>query len=85
MTIPRHLRDIVITEYGVADLRGQSDAEVVKRLLAIADSRFRMNWCERPKRMASWRSSYALPDRYRNNRRRRWRANCTLGGGWPAA
>ena len=34
MTIPRHLRDIVITEYGVADLRGQSDAEVVKRLLA---------------------------------------------------
>src|SRR5690348_10029850 len=24
-TIPRHLRDIVITEYGVADLRGKSD------------------------------------------------------------
>jgi acyl-CoA hydrolase len=26
VTIPRHLRDIVITEYGVADLRGQSTA-----------------------------------------------------------
>jgi acyl-CoA hydrolase len=40
VTIPRHLRDIVITEYGVADLRGQVDSEVVKRLIAIADSRF---------------------------------------------
>ncbi|MFN3587634.1 MAG: acetyl-CoA hydrolase/transferase C-terminal domain-containing protein, partial [Moraxellaceae bacterium] len=39
-TIPRHLRDIVVTEYGVADLRGQTDAEVIKRLLAITDSRF---------------------------------------------
>ncbi|MCV2355849.1 acetyl-CoA hydrolase [Paucibacter sp. B2R-40] len=39
-TIPRHLRDIVITEYGVADLRGCTDAECVKRLLSIADSRF---------------------------------------------
>ena len=39
-TIPRHLRDIVITEYGVADLRGCTDSECVKRLLAIADSRF---------------------------------------------
>jgi hypothetical protein len=40
VTIPRHLRDIVVTEYGVADLRGQSDAEVIKRLLAVCDSRF---------------------------------------------
>ena len=40
VTIPRHLRDIVVTEYGIADLRGQSDAEVIKRLLAVADSRF---------------------------------------------
>ena len=26
-TIPKHLRDVIVTEYGVADLRGQSDAE----------------------------------------------------------
>jgi acyl-CoA hydrolase len=39
-TIPRHLRDVVVTEYGVADLRGQSDSEVIKRLINIADSRF---------------------------------------------
>jgi acyl-CoA hydrolase len=40
VTIPRHLRDIIITEYGVADVRGQPDSEVVKRLIAVADSRF---------------------------------------------
>ena len=32
-TIPRHLRDIVVTEYGVADLRGKSDAEVIAAML----------------------------------------------------
>ena len=30
-TIPRHLRDIIVTEYGVADLRGRSDADVIAR------------------------------------------------------
>ena len=40
VTVPRHLRDIIITEYGVADLRGQPDEECVKRMLAITDSRF---------------------------------------------
>ena len=39
-TIPRHLRDIVVTEYGIADLRGRTDAEVIAALLNIADSRF---------------------------------------------
>lgn len=40
VTIPRHLRDIVATEYGVADLRGATDSQVIARLLDIADSRF---------------------------------------------
>jgi acyl-CoA hydrolase len=39
-TIPRHLRDIVVTEYGIADLRGQSDQDCIKRLICIADSQF---------------------------------------------
>ena len=39
-TIPRHLRDIVVTEYGVADLRGRTDAEVAGAMIAIADRRF---------------------------------------------
>ncbi len=39
-TIPRHLRDIVVTEYGVADIRGKSDADVIAAMLQVADSRF---------------------------------------------
>ncbi|MCK7594965.1 acetyl-CoA hydrolase/transferase C-terminal domain-containing protein [Pseudomarimonas salicorniae] len=39
-TIPRHLRDVVITEYGIADLRDRSDAECVAATAAIADARF---------------------------------------------
>src|SRR5215472_14678444 len=39
-TIPRHLRDIVVTEYGIADLRGKSDRDVIAAMLAVADSRF---------------------------------------------
>jgi hypothetical protein len=39
-TIPRHLRDIAISEYGVADLRGASDAECIERMLGLAEARF---------------------------------------------
>ncbi|MGN8197226.1 acetyl-CoA hydrolase/transferase C-terminal domain-containing protein [Salinisphaera sp. RV14] len=39
-TIPRHLRDIVATEYGVADLRGKTDEDVAIALIEIADARF---------------------------------------------
>ena len=39
-TIPRHLRDVFVTEYGVADVRGKSDEDVIALMLAIADSRF---------------------------------------------
>jgi acyl-CoA hydrolase len=39
-TIPRHLRDIVVTEYGIADLRGKTDAEVAGAMISIADRRF---------------------------------------------
>ena len=39
VTIPRHLRDIVVTEYGIADIRGKSDQEIIKAMLNVADSR----------------------------------------------
>lgn len=67
VTIPRHLRDIVITEYGVADLRGQSDGEVVKRLIAIADSRFQDDLVKEAKAHGKLEADYVLPERYRSN------------------
>ena len=39
-TIPRHLRDLYVTEYGMADLRGKSDGECIAAMLSISDARF---------------------------------------------
>ena len=39
-TIPRHLRDIAISEYGIADLRDRSDADCIRAMLAIGDAHF---------------------------------------------
>jgi len=67
VTIPRHLRDTVITEYGVAELRGQSDSEVIKRLIAVADSRFQDELVKQAKAHGKLDAHYQVPQRYRNN------------------
>lgn len=67
VTIPRHLRDIVITEYGVAELRGQPDGEVIKRLIAVADSRFQDELVKQAKDHGKLDAQYQVPQRYRNN------------------
>jgi acyl-CoA hydrolase len=67
VTIPRHLRDIVVTEYGVADLRGQPDGEVVQRLIAVTDSRFQDELVRQAKAHGKLSAHYEVPERYRNN------------------
>jgi hypothetical protein len=66
-TIPRHLRDIVVTEYGVADLRGRTDEEVIAALLNIADSRFQDGLLARARQAGKIRADYRIPDAFRNN------------------
>jgi len=66
-TIPRHLRDIVVTEYGIADLRGQNDSQVIKRMLAICDSRFQQELLETAKRYGKIPNSYEIPVSQRQN------------------
>ncbi len=39
-TIPRHLRDVYISEYGIADVRGLVDEDCIMAMAAIADARF---------------------------------------------
>jgi acyl-CoA hydrolase len=68
ITIPRHLRDIVVTEYGIADLRGRTDEEVATALVQIADSRFQEELLLRARRAGKVASSYRIPDRFRGNR-----------------
>lgn len=66
-TIPRHLRDIVITEYGIADLRGQSDQEVIKRMLSICDSRFQSQLLASAKSAGKITADFELPKAWANN------------------
>ncbi|RLQ20401.1 acetyl-CoA hydrolase [Seongchinamella sediminis] len=66
-TIPKHLRDVIVTEYGVADLRGQSDAEVIRRMINIADSRFQPQLLEYAKRHGKLPQDYSIPFSARQN------------------
>ena len=67
VTIPRHLRDIVVTEYGIADLRGKSDAEVIGELVQVADSRFQQELVERAKAAGKLPADWEIPPAYRDN------------------
>jgi acyl-CoA hydrolase len=66
-TIPRHLRDIVVTEYGVADLRGLSDQDAIAALLNIADSRFQDALKREAQGAGKLRADYRIPELHRNN------------------
>jgi hypothetical protein len=66
-TIPRHLRDIIITEYGVADLRGKSDADVIAAMLAVADSRFQPELMKLAKDAGKLQGGYQVSSAHRDN------------------
>jgi hypothetical protein len=66
-TIPRHLRDVVVTEYGVADLRGKSDAEVIAAMLAVADSRFQDELMRKAKDAGKLPRNYEIASAHRDN------------------
>lgn len=60
-TIPRHLRDIVVTEYGIADLRGRSDEDVYLELIRIADSRFQPDLLRQAQKAGKVPADFQLP------------------------
>jgi len=66
-TIPRHLRDIFVTEYGVADVRGKSDADVIAAMLGIADSRFQAELARQAKDAGKLPKSFEIPAIHRDN------------------
>lgn len=66
-SVPKHLRDIVITEYGIADLRGKSDEEVAIALIHVADSRFQEGLLMQAKKAGKVSKTYQIPERFRNN------------------
>jgi acyl-CoA hydrolase len=66
-TIPRQSRDVIVTEYGIASLRGRSDSECVKALIAITDARFQRDLLASAKRAGKIERDFEVPDQHRNN------------------
>ncbi|MDX1711266.1 MAG: acetyl-CoA hydrolase/transferase C-terminal domain-containing protein [Rhodovibrionaceae bacterium] len=67
VTVPGHLRDVVVTEYGVADIRGKSDSEIMAALINIADSAFQPKLLEKAKSAGKIERGYRIPEQYTRN------------------
>jgi hypothetical protein len=67
-TIPRHLRDIVVTEYGIADLRGRPDGEIVAAMIGVMDADFQASFAADAERAGKLPRGYRIPDAARANR-----------------
>ena len=66
-TIPRHLRDVFVTEYGVADIRGKSDAETIAAMLGVTDSRFQAELAKVAKDAGKLPKDFEIPRAHRGN------------------
>jgi hypothetical protein len=67
VTIPRHLRDIYVTEYGIADLRGKSDEDCAIAMLGISDARFQDALAAQAKAAGKLRADFEIPAAARLN------------------
>jgi acyl-CoA hydrolase len=66
-TIPRHLRDIFVTEYGVVNVRNMPDKDVIAKMLNISDSRFQQALMDEAKAAGKLPANYQIPELYRQN------------------
>jgi acyl-CoA hydrolase len=65
VTIPRHLRDVYVSEYGIADVRDATDEECVHAMASIADARFAPGLLEEARRAG--KLAREVPARSRTN------------------
>jgi acyl-CoA hydrolase len=66
-SVPRYYRDIVVTEYGIADVKGKPDRYIIQEMLNIADSRFQPQLLEQAKKSKKIPKDYEIPEIYRHN------------------
>ncbi len=66
-TIPRHLRDIVVSEYGAVDLRSADDEGVIQKMICIADSRWQQQLRAAAVQAGKLDPAWTIPDAWRNN------------------
>lgn len=66
-SVPKHLRDIIVTEYGIADVRSIPEKRVIAELINISDSRFQNKLLDQAKKAGKIPLDYEIPAEYRNN------------------
>jgi acyl-CoA hydrolase len=66
-TIPWHLRDTIITEYGIASLRGESNADGIASMLEVTDARFQDELLGQAKEAGQIPRDYEIPARFLDN------------------
>ena len=54
-------RDIVVTEYGIADLKGRSDRDTIVAMLAVTDRAFQPRLLVQAQRAGKLESGYIVP------------------------
>ncbi|MCL7713130.1 acetyl-CoA hydrolase/transferase C-terminal domain-containing protein [Stenotrophomonas mori] len=67
-TIPRHLRDVFIDEYGIADLRGLTDEDCVIAMAGITDAAFRPALLEQAQAAKKLAHGFTAPEHWQRNR-----------------
>ncbi|MEN4904228.1 acetyl-CoA hydrolase/transferase C-terminal domain-containing protein [Luteimonas sp. TWI1437] len=66
-TIPRHLRDLYITEYGIADVRGATDEDCVRAMVRIADAEHQPALLERARAAGKLDPRFVRPPAWNRN------------------
>ncbi len=66
-SIPKHLRDIIVTEYGIADIRGKTDSQIIEEILKVTDSRFQDELIKKAKSHGKLAPEFELAPEYRQN------------------
>ncbi|SHO46384.1 acetyl-CoA hydrolase/transferase C-terminal domain-containing protein [Desulfopila aestuarii] len=66
-SIPKHLRDIIVTEYGIADVRGKPDSKIIEEILKITDSRFQDDLIKEAKLHGKLAPDFELAPEYKQN------------------
>lgn len=67
-TIARHLRDVFVNEYGIADLRGLTDEDCVIAMAGITDAAFQTRLLEQAKAAKKLAGDFTAPSRWQQNR-----------------
>lgn len=66
-TIPRHLRDVYVSQYGIADLLGVTDEDCAIAMTAIAEAPFQSGLIEAAKAARKLRTDFVAPAQWQRN------------------